>query len=505
MKLNRKWMLVLALVLSVAMATGGTLAYLTDRDTEVNVFTMGNVDIELKEDFEQDSELIPGLDIEKEPTITNVGPNDAWVWATIAIPSALDNDDASANVVHFNMSKDSVAEGKWTWWKKNSRTEWLKQYNVEYDGVNYNVFTVLYQTALKKGDTTEPVIYKVYMDPHVDIAPDGQLHHVENGKVTKLDWNINTNGNPKIYVSAYAMQTNEFADVYAAYEAYTAQWSTSGKAKDVIAWGEDDGETDGGFISIDSFGDDNQAFDNEVSDEIFARLQAGEDVIIAKESDLVGFTENELDAKGATVVINGTGPEAYGYLAFIPENGGDMQLSNLNVTGSGFVEVGHYGMGGGTYTIDNLQIKNLGATLKNADKGFNIGCAFMSFGNATLNDCVIKGTSAIQDDTMAVDLGCGQGLTTNINGGEYGVVYCWSHSTVNIDDAEIKTIYVAPIKGEINIAAGTHIKTMNIDYGTSEKYATEANLAKITIEDGATIDKIVFDGKTYTQAEWLAR
>ena len=245
MKLNRKWLMVIALVMSLTMATAGTLAYLTDRDTEVNVFTMGNVDIELKEDFEQDSELIPGLDIEKEPTITNIGKNDAWVWATIAIPSALDEDDASANVVHFNMSKDSVAEGKWTWWAKDSnKSKWLKEYDVEYEGVKYNVFTVLYQTALKKGDTTEPVIYKVYMDDHVDIAPDGQLYHVEKGVVTELDWNINEDGNPKIYVSAYAMQTNEFADVYAAYEAYTAQWTSSGDAKDAIAWGEDDGETD---------------------------------------------------------------------------------------------------------------------------------------------------------------------------------------------------------------------------------------------------------------------
>jgi len=244
MKLNRKWLMVIALVMSLTMATAGTLAYLTDRDTEVNVFTMGNVDIELKEDFEQGAELIPGVDIEKKPTITNMGPNDAWVWATIAIPSALDNDNASANVVHFNMSKESVEDGKWTWWEEGTRDKWLKAYNVEHEGVKYNVFTVLYQTALKKGDTTEPVIYKVYMDPHVDIAPDGQLHHVEKGVVTDLDWNINNDGSPKMYVSAYAMQTEGFENVYDAYAAYTAQWTASNKAIDAVEWGVDDGETD---------------------------------------------------------------------------------------------------------------------------------------------------------------------------------------------------------------------------------------------------------------------
>lgn len=390
MKLNRKWMLVLALVLSVAMATGGTLAYLTDRDTEVNVFTMGNVDIELKEDFEQDSELIPGLDIEKEPTITNVGPNDAWVWATIAIPSALDNDDASANVVHFNMSKDSVAEGKWTWWKKDSRTEWLKQYNVEYDGVNYNVFTVLYQTALKKGDTTEPVIYKVYMDPHVDIAPDGQLHHVENGKVTKLDWNINTNGNPKIYVSAYAMQTNEFADVYAAYEAYTAQWSTSGEAKDVIAWGEDDGETDTGR------GDD-------------------EDVTYTVPADAIRVTNSAglkaaLDSKASTILLadgeynwSGTGHNGTAQTVSIYGESKDAILYHTNE-----------GEGAADYDFDGYTVNFYGLTISGENNQISYpGWARMA---ATYNDCVIKQTYGLYAGTHTFNY-----CTLNVTGDQYNL------------------------------------------------------------------------------------
>ena len=49
MKLNRKLVLVLALLLSVAMATTGTLAYLSDTDADVNVMTLGNVKIEQHE------------------------------------------------------------------------------------------------------------------------------------------------------------------------------------------------------------------------------------------------------------------------------------------------------------------------------------------------------------------------------------------------------------------------------------------------------------------------
>ena len=176
MKLNRKWFLVIALVLSLTMATAGTLAYLTDRDSEANVFTVGNVEIDLEEDFEQGATLFPGINIEKKPTITNTGSNDAWVWAEIAIPSALnDTTSASKNAIHFNMSAASVADGLWNWWNGADYSEdayFIR--NEKIDEIDYDVYVVLYETALKPGETTEePVIYKVYLDPHVDIDPDG--------------------------------------------------------------------------------------------------------------------------------------------------------------------------------------------------------------------------------------------------------------------------------------------------------------------------------------------
>ena len=103
---------VIAIVLLVALVSaisiGATLAYLTDRDSEVNVFTIGDVTIDLKEEFEQNSTLIPGVKIEKKPTITNTGKNDAWVWLTFAIPAALDVNTPGSdvgsidNVIHWN-------------------------------------------------------------------------------------------------------------------------------------------------------------------------------------------------------------------------------------------------------------------------------------------------------------------------------------------------------------------------------------------------------------------
>ena len=260
---------VIAIVLLVALVSaisiGATLAYLTDRDSEVNVFTIGDVTIDLKEEFEQNSTLIPGVKIEKKPTITNTGKNDAWVWLTFAIPAALDDIShpgtaigSSDNVIHWNfraattegyVTEDKVqkaiadgfltdtsltadkilAENK-TWDVMNSIAAGNNVFQQEIEGVLYNVYVMLYNKALKPGEETLPNIEQVYLDANIDIDPNGDWYHVENGIAQKLDWNsFNSDGtpnNPKIYVSAYAMQTDGFATVDEAYAAYQKQWTT---------------------------------------------------------------------------------------------------------------------------------------------------------------------------------------------------------------------------------------------------------------------------------------
>ena len=156
----------------------------------------------------------------------------------------------------------------------------------------------------------------------------------------------------------------------------------------------------------------------------------------------------------------------------------------------------------GSYVADGYKV--VSETQANGDKGFTLGCAFAHYGNEVLNDCSITGTTSIYDDVLPVDLGCVNNTTTVINKGEYGTVYCWSHSIVNIDDAEIDTLYVSPIKGTVTIKAGTQIDTIKVDYGTSDANTTKARLENLVIDDGATIGKIVFRNYSYTVAEWKA-
>lgn len=95
----------LAAIIAVTAIASTTLAYLTDKETQVNTFTSGNVDIKLDEkkvvldedgyvsevldertEEDQDyGKLYPGQVVEKDPTITNIGSEKAYVGAIITV------------------------------------------------------------------------------------------------------------------------------------------------------------------------------------------------------------------------------------------------------------------------------------------------------------------------------------------------------------------------------------------------------------------------------------
>ncbi|MBR2474425.1 MAG: hypothetical protein IKB51_05290 [Clostridia bacterium] len=249
--------------------------------------------------------------------------------------------------------------------------------------------------------------------------------------------------------------------------------------------------------------------------EEFIGATAGGDVVITddiiynntdpdKQMIMQATDEIKFHGNGATITTEGADPANgnHGYVAFVPPAGDDVTVSDLTVTGEGFVEMGHYDIGGGDYVANNLVVKDLVSTLKNVDKGFSLACGFAHYGNAVLNDCTMTGTTAMLDGAMAVDAGFVNGTTTLVNGGKYGTIYCWSHAVVTLDDAEVDTLYVSPIKGTVTIKAGTEIDTLIVDYGTSAGNVTQARLQKLVIEDGATVNEIVYAGNTYTVDAW---
>ena len=261
MKLNRKLVLILALVVSSVVTITGTLAYLTDRDSETNVFTMGNVQIDLVEDFEQGATLIPNQTITKIPTIKNTGNNDAWVWMFFSIPAALDNwnpgteEGSSNNIIHWNptgataegyvdqervdkaieqgllpagTTAEEILNANKTWDVFNTLLGGVNCYRETINGVEYNSYVLPYNKALTPGEETLPCVYQVYLDEFVDIDPEGKLHVVKNGVVTDVNWDVDENGAPIIYCSAYAIQKDGFENVEDAFAAYFQQWGENG-------------------------------------------------------------------------------------------------------------------------------------------------------------------------------------------------------------------------------------------------------------------------------------
>ena len=74
----------LAACLIVLSIVGTSLAYFTDTDAKTNVFTAGNVDIELTYEV-TDTRLYPGQTYDEVATIENVGTENAYVGLIIEV------------------------------------------------------------------------------------------------------------------------------------------------------------------------------------------------------------------------------------------------------------------------------------------------------------------------------------------------------------------------------------------------------------------------------------
>lgn len=239
MNKRRIMTLALAVCMVAILAIGGSLAYLTDTDAQTNVFTTGNVYIDLWEDFGDNDggveKLLPATGsaqngtlkngIEKEVYVENTGTEEAYVRVHIAIPKILDDGadtfDAGKNVLHFNYTADSIEEGKWNWTPfvdgVTGKDGW-NYYETEVAGIEYNVYVVTYETALKNKDakdtdkTTVDAMHQVYLDSKVTNEDIEDIKEVLGD-----EW--------KILVVAEGCQKEGFND---AYEALNASFGVPG-------------------------------------------------------------------------------------------------------------------------------------------------------------------------------------------------------------------------------------------------------------------------------------
>lgn len=243
--MNKKKIVVLiaSIVMICTLAVGGTLAYFMDTDAKTNVFTVGNVDITLNENFGDNNpttpeKLVPATGsaqngtlengVKKEVTVTNNGSEKAYVRVHIAIPQILDDGadtfDASANLLHFNYEKNSIGENKWDWSKTTGPAyegDW-NYYEQEIDDIVYNVYVVTYEKVLDQNETTaEKAIYQVYLDSEAT-----------NADISRVTTTLGENW--KILVVAEGAQEEGFDNAYDALNTafgvpgtYKVDWSAA--------------------------------------------------------------------------------------------------------------------------------------------------------------------------------------------------------------------------------------------------------------------------------------
>lgn len=250
--MNKRKLLLVALSLCMVaiLAMGGTLAYLTDTDNDVNTFTVGKVKIVQNEkdrngkDFE-DAKLFPIVDdvvdaqgfhqgknyLDKMVSVTvDANSEDVYVRTYMAIPAALDNGpttfDANANILHWNGAsakydkaiaehgKVNVDENYW-YWGTDLSNDWpgnggaWNGYQTTVNGVLYNVYVATHSDVLQAGDTTAPSLLGVYLDKMVNVDEEGYFLMEEGGaRGTAINFDLSKEFN--ILIKTEAVQATGF-------------------------------------------------------------------------------------------------------------------------------------------------------------------------------------------------------------------------------------------------------------------------------------------------------
>lgn len=162
----------LALVLVVGCAVGGTIAWLTaTTEPVVNTFTYGKINIVLTETTGTKYKIIPGVNISKDPKVTVIGGSEAcWLFVKVAEKGTFVTDKVTY----------SIANG------------WMPLNATNHPGVYYREVDAV---------TADKDIYVLAGDA---TYPNGVVTVSEN--LTKKDIKGLTETRPQLIFTAYAVQ-----------------------------------------------------------------------------------------------------------------------------------------------------------------------------------------------------------------------------------------------------------------------------------------------------------
>lgn len=214
MKLNRTWAMVVAIVMALTLSLSGTLAYLSDTDQDVNVMTLGNVQIEQLEyqraegvghtATAEEGDLVPFVQGQPlYPAVPKAGatnpytaePTDLFSWGPYVTAegagNGLWNDSKIANVVDKfvfvkNTGKsdayyrtliafecpEGMAYGQGSDKEfmmnvnGNALFDWANHGYITVNDVRYLLMSATYTAVLTPGEISRPSLLQVLMTEH---------------------------------------------------------------------------------------------------------------------------------------------------------------------------------------------------------------------------------------------------------------------------------------------------------------------------------------------------
>ncbi len=452
----------LVVVLLAGIAVSGTMAYLQDSDSDVNVMTLGNVQIEqIEQERDADGKLVTfkqakpaypavgpiewageGVDVngikykvftdelknvvDKIVTVKNTGKSDAYVRTIVAIEAP---DYDRNNLIHVNFNGDL------------DKTSWTP---VDIDGVQYVYSVFTYNDALNPNEISAPSLMQLFLDSKAtneDVAKFGDT------------W--------EVLVLSQAVQTAGFADA-----------NNNGTAADEAldtAFGEANATNAAAWFAGDEFTAPTAVA---TADELIAALEAGESVYLTAD---ITLDEAVIVEKDADINLNGHTLTTVGLNL---TKGADIE--NGTITSGGHTNlIPHLKVSGGTLTMDNVTVDvqhhlNANANWSEAS-GMEVAGA-----TAVLNNCHIKihnSTGAQWVYSYGLSL---NGATATMNGGSITAT-CVAGTAANgpTNPNAISTMgECTATLNNVAVSAGYYGTTVNGHFtlNTTDKAITSANI-----------------------------
>ena len=387
MTMKKKLLTTLSVVLILGLAALGILAYLTDTTpVATNVMTLGNVDIEQSEEFEQNTPLYPGTEVDKVVKVTNNGSSDCYTRTLVAFQVI--GDHAPYSYEYDLAGGYSVIDN---------------DVFITVEGVNYEVIEFLHNDELGKGDVV------------TSLTKVGMSANATNEDMTD---------NYKVFVLSQAVQTAGFNSAEEALDAGFGNVT----ATMASIWFGDKANT------IEVTPENAQQVLDEIGSNMTIKLTAGEYGKLyfrqSEESEVVKDRDYSQSAYDEVKL------RTYNNLTIVGEEG--VKVDGFETEAYSYFNKAHsnsekYPVLDSFIVLENVKIDNIAFT-GDADAISILGK--VSVDGLTVTNCTMHHATNANNKTFLVAQANVDAVTGNVNGKAFNIQF----ANVTVDNCEASTI-----------------------------------------------------------------